>query len=179
MGNLSFRVTERGFDPEQVREYVGMIQDEYKKVYEENLRLAGENGRLQNQAAEEAPPGYDPAAIGKALLEVEKLAEKIVGEARREASGLLEAAKMDEKRLRERLRSIQAQVHASARGLSAIHDDIKKMSEHDENAGTSEPGVYGGARADGAPSGPSGAAGLDALLAGLSNPDSGIPPGDG
>ncbi|MDR1891984.1 MAG: DivIVA domain-containing protein [Oscillospiraceae bacterium] len=167
---MNFQTTANGYDPEEVKRYIALIQGEYQKLYAqaqkseeqsaEIQRLTRQNEQLQNQlknqAAEPQPASYDAATVGKALLEAEHLAAKLLGDAKLEATRLLTAAKLEatrlvetaraeEKQIRVRIKSIQTQISTNAGALFNIGEELKRMSGNDEIVRTAEPGVHGGA----------------------------------
>ncbi len=94
-----FATTRRGYDPDQVRDYLGQVADQVAAL-EEQLRQA----RLEAEAAR-AEPRRDPyrevaARIADLLRAADQQAEGILREAREEARRTLEEARAEADRIR-------------------------------------------------------------------------------
>lgn len=85
--NNLFAAAANGYDRDQVNEYVQLLRDEYKKVYDYAKAVEGNNEKLKRLcrslseennalkaagAKEQSAPAADPAAL---LISVEKLAK--------------------------------------------------------------------------------------------------------
>jgi cell division septum initiation protein DivIVA len=170
MQTLQFRVVTSGYDPEQVKQYVAQIQDAYQALYAEcqkQTEIAAqasqyieENGRLREQnallAQRQTPaaavtPTVDSSVVGRALVDARTLADKIVSEANLEAEQILTLARGKEIMIRNDLRSAETKVSTSVSAVNGVLSELGKILEairnlsYDENAGATQPGLYGSA----------------------------------
>jgi cell division initiation protein len=113
---MDFKKAIRGYDPEQVDEYVRMLREgyenltgEYGALEAENHRLETENQRLEaenrqseaenrrlNEQLKEQP---DASAIARALVTAEQVAKQIKDRAQAQAEELLRQAKSEAARM--------------------------------------------------------------------------------
>lgn len=94
----SFSAVKNGFDPEEVKDFL----DEIAQEYEAALKAKDESDWKVQQLNEElAKYREDEEAIKSALVHSQKEASKIIADAKSQARDMIESAKTEEIRLRE------------------------------------------------------------------------------
>ncbi len=88
----SFRIKFRGYDPAQVQSYLDAIASEMQELLQENSELKVRIKMLEDKLAEFQSMEDE---LKKALILAQKNAQEIVENAKKEASVILEKAKID------------------------------------------------------------------------------------
>ncbi|MDR1131755.1 MAG: DivIVA domain-containing protein [Oscillospiraceae bacterium] len=117
---MIFKKVLRGYSPEQVDDYIGMLRDGYTAMEREFKELEAENGRLEETLR--AQP--DSAAISRALVSAELAADQITLHARVQADEIIFQAKDEAARILEEARLEAAQISA---GKARIERQLRDL----------------------------------------------------
>lgn len=147
-----FATVRRGFDPDQVREYLKQVADQVENLEAQvrEAKLAAETGGASSAAGEARGDPYSEVAsrVADLLRSADQQAETLVAEAKREADTLVGGARTEADRVRLDAQSRAEEVKARAdkalstareraerevSGLSgrrrSLQDDLRKVHE--------------------------------------------------
>lgn len=94
--NVDFKRSLKGYNPEEVDQFLATVVSKYESVYQENLKLREEIGQLRRELAEQENQGQD-------VLDLISLTKQTVQELKKmsqqEAANIVEAAKSEAGRI--------------------------------------------------------------------------------
>jgi cell division initiation protein len=112
-----FRKGMRGYDQDEVNQFLETVADRLEVLVKENLELKERASRLEEKVEEQ---GARESAVREALVTAQELREEIRGQARREAEAVVREAE-------NRARSLGQEAESRSRGLL---DSARRESEN-------------------------------------------------
>ena len=126
MNEVLFNDRKNGYDKSQVNEYIKKITDAYQEVHKDNVAMREKYESLlldykelekQNQEAAEK----STEMIAKTLIDTEKLAKKIVANAKREEAKIMDLA----------AKSLESAYFALERAMDAVGLEAQKFIDRE------------------------------------------------
>jgi cell division initiation protein len=127
---LDFRQTKRGYDPQQVDEYVETLRAGYVELTGEYEALAAEKERLE-EAAKAQP---DPADIAGALIEAQNTARQVTDMARLRAEELVRDAELEAGRLVDEARREASRILLTKDAIERQLRDLMRTLDRDRGS---------------------------------------------
>lgn len=146
--NRVFKKTGRGYNRDDVEDFMGLILNDYEKLYAENARLRTmiEKGTNNVSSNEKYDVEQTKTNAQNIIKNAEKQATEIVEKARNNANSIIESANIEIERLNECYISLRKKISEKRdvikkyleSSVDMIIDDMVTLKNDEENVNTEE-----------------------------------------